>query len=121
MATSGVAIAAALYYGPKKALETWDWYRDRLRDNAVYIVLKKRKTAWLPPPLPIGGASLGNRSFPSLLTPQTQSAQFVEYPYTVPEIAKLLKRKEKSVTRSLIRLEHRGKAVRDSDGWRLKD
>src|SRR5712664_3612687 len=38
------AIAASVptvYYGPKKLLETWDWYVDRFRDRPILEVLRE--------------------------------------------------------------------------------
>jgi hypothetical protein len=30
-----------VYYGPKKLLETWDWYVDRFRDRPILEVLRE--------------------------------------------------------------------------------
>jgi DNA-binding MarR family transcriptional regulator len=38
-----VAIVAAIYYGPRKMLETWDWYLFRFRDRQVLAVLENHK------------------------------------------------------------------------------
>src|ERR1022692_2990925 len=38
-----ITIAAALYYGPRKMLETWDWYMFRFRDREVLEILEDRR------------------------------------------------------------------------------
>jgi|ERR1035441_1042097 hypothetical protein len=38
-----LTVAAALYYGPRKMLETWDWYMFRFRDRTVLDVLESRR------------------------------------------------------------------------------
>ena len=43
-----IAILGALYYGPRKVLETWDWYWDRYRDNDVLFMISRRKTIQRP-------------------------------------------------------------------------
>jgi hypothetical protein len=42
-AVTVLAILGALYYGPRKLLETWDWYWDRYRDNDVFHLIARRK------------------------------------------------------------------------------
>ena len=39
---------AALYYGPKKALETFEWYMDRFRDYKVRDFLRAHITMSSP-------------------------------------------------------------------------
>ena len=104
-AATSIAILAAIYYGPRQVLETWDWYWDRFRDIAVYGVVKRRK---------IMGSSGGQTNF-------GPAPQPIEIPYSAREIADYLNRKEKSVLRSLRRLEYRGKIECYQKGWRLKD
>jgi len=41
--TVGIAeVSFALYYAPKKMLETWDWYLDRFRDHKVLAFLEEQ-------------------------------------------------------------------------------
>jgi hypothetical protein len=100
---SVIAIAAALYYGPRKMLETWDWYWDRFRDSDVFHIISRRKLIQAP------GVVLGQ------IPPR-----MIELPYFAKEIADYLDRKESSVGRSLKRLMKRGKIEPHQDGWRLK-
>jgi hypothetical protein len=99
-----LAALGAIYYGPRKMLETWDWYWDRFRDNDVFFVIARRKI--IP----------GNRY--ARLAP---SAYPTELPFFAKEIADFLGRKESSVKRSLARLKRRGKVEPYQDGWRLRD
>jgi hypothetical protein len=103
---SVVAVAAVIYYGPQKMLQTWDWYVDRFRDRAVYSILKNRLMN-VPPRLYGAFGMQGN-------------AGQIEFPWYAVEIAQALKRSEKSVFRSLLRLEDKGKVERYQGGWRLK-
>ncbi len=103
---SGLAfgIAATLFYGPKKLIETWDWYLDRFYDSSVFGIVKtpKLQSAVRQP-------SFSPRS--PLEVEHTLSA------YHASEIAKRLQRNEKRVARSLERLERRGKIKGDPFGW----
>lgn len=103
VAAACVAVLAATYYGPRKVLETWDWYIDRFRDAPVLGILQERRLVhrasmqnWLPPPPP------------------------EEIEYGLPEIAERLKRSRKSVGKSLQRLRKRGKVEIYRGGWRIK-
>lgn len=88
--------------------EAWDYYLDRFRDHAVYALLKNR----------LMGAPLRVYSpFPQYGLPAPPSGEF---PWYVADIAKSLKRTERSVSRSLHRLEDKGKVERYMGGWRLK-
>jgi hypothetical protein len=101
-----LAVVGAIYYGPKKMLETWDWYWDRFRDNEVFLIICRRKL--IPKP---GGYVHSNFAPPPPM---------VELPFFSKEIADYLKRKEPSVQRSLTRLRRRGKIEPYQDGWRLR-
>jgi len=103
-----IAVLAAIYYGPRRMLETWDWYCERWWDNEVYFVISRRKI--IPP---AGGAVQSNRNWPPVVRP-------TELAYTTKEIADYLGRKESSVVRSLKRLRRRGKIEPYQDGWRIK-
>jgi hypothetical protein len=101
-----VAIATALvalYQGPRLMLETWDWYCDRFRDNAVYFLMRRRKMVPRAPGI-IGGIP----------------REMVELPFYVAELAGYLNRKESSVQRSLKRLIRRGKVESYENGWHAK-
>jgi hypothetical protein len=98
-----LAVLGAIYYGPRKMLETWDWYWDRFRDNDVFFIIERRK---IIPGSPY--ARLG------------PSARPTELPYLPKEIAEFLGRKESSVQRSIKRLKRRGKIEPYQYGWRLK-
>jgi hypothetical protein len=97
------AALAAVYYGPKKMLETWDWYWDRFRDNEVFLVVERRLISHPP---------RSNYVVPRMAP--------MEFAYTVKEIAERLGRKESSVLASLKRLRRRGKIEQYHEGWRLK-
>jgi hypothetical protein len=107
-AVTVLAILSALYYGPRKLLETWDWYCDRYRDSEVFIVIAHPK---------ILDAPAVRSNFPNVKIGLSKRTEFA---YTVPEIAGFLGRKEGSVEASLKRLRRRGKIEPYQDGWRLK-
>jgi hypothetical protein len=100
-----IAALGAIYYGPKKMLETWDWYWDRWWDNEVYFLISRRKL------IPQTGNSFSNRS---AVPPPKEMA------YRVKEIADVLGRKEASVEGSIRRLRRRGKIEGYQDGWRAR-
>jgi len=97
-------VVAAIYYGPRRMLETWDWYWDRFRDGEVLIIFHRRK--FMPPPS-------GQSNFGPAHTP-------IEIPYTAAEIAGMLGRSKKSVVGSIKRLWRRGKLEMYGSGWRAK-
>jgi len=105
--TASIAVLGTVFgtvlYGPRKFLETKDWYLERFRDRQVEAVLRDRQI--LSPP--------ANSNFGS-------PARDIEIPYPVKNIAVTLNRSEASIERSLIRLEKNGKAEHFSGGWRLK-
>ena len=80
-ALTGIAILGTLYYGPRKMLETWDWYWERYRDNEVLFMISRRKT--IPRPRGTFGY-LGKHPPPP---PQT-----MELPFHSKEIADYLGR-----------------------------
>jgi hypothetical protein len=98
---AAVAVSAAVYYGPRKMLETWRWYWEQY-DEAVLRIIEKRK---------IIPGSPYVRLAPSALPTET--------PYSSKEIADTLKRGESWVIGSLKRLEKRRKAEPYLGGWRL--
>jgi DNA-binding transcriptional ArsR family regulator len=101
-----LAVLGAIYYGPRKILETWDWYWDRFRDSEVFFVIERRK---------IMTQARSNYPITRVIPPAP-----IEFPYTVHEIAEYLGRKESSVRSSLKRLRRRGKVEPYQDGWRIK-
>lgn len=104
-AAGGLAvISASIYYGPKKVLETWDWYLHRFRDSAVFEVLDQR----IPSTHPINAISSGKCFFPC----------------SVKEIAAKLSRTEESVLKSLRRLKKGqwgDQVIEMENGWYSKD
>jgi hypothetical protein len=104
MASATFAASAAIYYAPKKWLETWDWYMDRFHDYPVYDVIKRRR-----------------RVSASYDDGKTLRVGYQDIPHEVSDIAKSLNRSEKSVRESLRRLERRGKATEVHRGWAAWD
>jgi hypothetical protein len=102
-AIAAVPVLAAIYYGPRKMLETWDWYWDRFRDNAVLFVIQRRKL------IPAHSVVTGSGPQP-----------MKELPFSLKEIAEYLGRKESSVQKSIKRLKRHGKIEPFQDGWHLK-
>ena len=102
---AAVAVLAAIYYGPRKMLETMDWYIDRFRDRPVLTVLK-------------------NRIFAQPLNQRPRKGGYIfpptEAPYTAAYLSFRLNRSIKSITKSLDRLYAQDKIERYMDGWRLK-
>jgi hypothetical protein len=102
---SAIAVVAAIYYGPKKMLEVWDWYVDRFVDRDVLLIIKGRK---------IVPTTFASERFAIMRT------EMREAPYTAAEIATELRRNEKSVSKSLRRLYAHDKIEKYEWGWRLK-
>jgi hypothetical protein len=96
------ALALAAYYGPRKMLETWDWYLDRFLDAKVRRALHQHRA-------PMKEISAG---------------RFVRYGLGVDlaDLATQCEISEESARARLQRLEKRGEAIdcRD-DGWRAPD
>lgn len=89
----------AIYYGPRKALETWDWYARRFKekyDAKVHHFLHER---WRQAKLQRPGR---NVTLP---------------PAPIAGIAESIGRKEKKVYLSLRRLEGAGKVQEVANGW----
>jgi len=96
LAAAGIA---TLYYGPRKLMETWDWYMFRFRDRAVLDVIDEKR--WTP-----GGVNPDFAYIPSRLVP-----------WRMVEIAHRLRRSEQSVGRSLRRLKESRKIQSVGNGW----
>jgi hypothetical protein len=90
-----VAVLAAIYYGPRKIMETWDWYVGRFRDNPVIRIIELNPK------------------------PTLRMMFSDDTPYTVEVIAEKLQRNPSSVRRSLHRLEIQKRVVYDHshEGW----
>jgi hypothetical protein len=90
----------AVYYGPKKILQTWEWYLDRWCDSKVRDVLKaNRKTQ------AINGGRIATWGLP----------------VSVAVIGETLRISEKSVLARLNRLRGRGEAVQHESEWKFPD
>jgi len=99
---TGIAVLTAIYYGPRKVLETWDWYVNRFLDEPVLKVLRDRRLIHA-----------------SVLTNFGQPNAPREIPYGEPELAETLERTRQSVGKSLYRLRGRGKVEIYKGGWRI--
>ncbi len=94
---AATGVIAALYYGPQKILETWDWYVNRFHDEAVLDVLKEQSLlASELRPKPVEG-------------------------YSVGELSKILHRTHPSIGKSLQRLKRKGRVELYRGGFRLKE
>jgi len=60
-----ITVVAAIYYGPRKIMETWDWYMFRFRDREVLEVLEDRRRMGVFKPVDI--ANRLGRKQPSVL------------------------------------------------------
>lgn len=97
-----IAVLLAIYYGPKKLLETWDWYLDRFFDSKVRRVLNEA------------------RSKPLVW----RDGKVVRYgmPVNVAELAKQSGLKESRVLSALARLRKKEEAIEHSPGeWKAPD
>jgi len=83
---------AALYYGPRKMFETFDWYMDRFFDHKVLAFLESHIT-------------IANYVAPNALRPQWATMK------SVPEIAKAIGFSEKRVLGCLRRLKRKKEVV----------
>jgi hypothetical protein len=99
-----LAILGAIYYGPRKMLETWDWYLDHFVDRKVMDAISVPK-----PSPPVGAMYLG--------PPGPK-----ERPYKLQELSLVTGRSDASVFTSLRRLQRRGKVQLTHDGkWIRKE
>ena len=98
-----VAISAAIYYGPRKMFETWDWYVYRFHDKAVFAAIDNGK--WSDPPKWRFGGRDEVINQPSRI------------PLTTKEIAAQLGRGEDSVQHSIERLKSAKKVQSQLGGW----
>ena len=108
------AIAASVptvYYGPKKLLETWDWYVDRFRDRPILEVLREVRIPKKLAPFSPGGP--GEVS-PTIISIAKHGS------YSVGDLADILNRSHRSVGKSVRRLRAQGKIELDHGGFKLK-
>jgi len=108
------AIAASVptvYYGPKKLLETWDWYVDRFRDRRILEVLREVRIPKKLAPFSPGGP--GEVS-PTIISIAKHGS------YSVGDLADILNRSHRSVGKSVRRLRAQGKIELDHGGFKLR-
>ncbi len=108
------AIAASVptvYYGPKKLLETWDWYVDRFRDRPILEVLREVRIPKKLAPFNPGGP--GEVS-PTIISIAKHGS------YSVGDLADILNRSHRSIGKSVRRLRAQGKIELDHGGFKLK-
>jgi hypothetical protein len=97
-------VLAGAYYGPRKIVETWDWYLDRFVDDKVLDVIREqalvrpqdRPLTALGTPMPLDGFSVG-------------------------ELATKLDRSQQSIGKSIKRLRKSGKVEFFYGAFRLKE
>jgi len=93
-----VAALGAIYYGPKKMLETYDWYMDRFWDHKVTEFLRSN----VKPPTLTAMGEIAAKAIPR----------------SVGEISKALEWPEKRTLRSLKRLKRRHQVTADGEKWK---
>ena len=98
-ATAFVAALATIYYGPRKMLETYDWYMYRFRDHKVRRFLR---SSVIPSRLTALGEE-GAKAVPKL--PR--------------EIGEAIGMPEKRVLGSLKRLERTHQVISDGEKWKI--
>jgi len=106
-----VAAVPTLYYGPRKVLETWDWYLDRFRDRPILEVLREVR-------IPKNLAPF-NPSGPGEIHPTIRDIA-KHGSYSVGDLADILNRSHRSIGKSVRRLRAQGKIVLDRGGFKLK-
>jgi hypothetical protein len=91
---------AAIYYGPRKIMETLDWYKDRFFDYKIreYLELQVTKSAFVHPS--------GGRI-------QTAAAK------TEDEIAQAVGYSKNRIKAGLDRLKKKKAVTREGIGWKL--
>ncbi len=91
-----LAVLGGIYYGPRKMLETWDWYLNRFRDEPILDLMRER----------------------SLLATELRTHAIEGY--SVGELAQALNRDQKSIANSLGRLKRKDRVELYHGGFRLK-
>jgi hypothetical protein len=104
-----LAVVGAIYYGPRKMLETWDWYLDRFKDQPIIDAMLELR---MPP-----------RVMPDPRGPQYASPAIVsiiqEGSYSVGDLAKILNRSHQSIGKSIRRLKKKGKIEQQGGGFKV--
>ena len=103
--------APTVFYGPKKALETWDWYVDRFRDRPILEVLREVK---IPKKLAPCNPSGPGQVSPTIVAIAKQGS------YSVGDLANILNRSHQSIGKSIRRLREQGEVELDHGGFKLK-
>lgn len=100
-----LAAVPTFYYGPRKAVETWDWYVARFRDQAILDVMRDR--------------TLLHHKF---VHPEDNTNAVIarEGSYSVGDLAHLLDRSHQAIGKSIRRLKRRGTIEQHRGGFRLK-
>jgi hypothetical protein len=102
-------VLAALYYGPRKVLETWDWYLDRFLDQPIVDTMNELR-------------------MPSRVMPDPRGSQYAaptivkiveDGSYSVNDLAIILNRSHKSIGGSLRHLQKKGTIVQQGGGFKL--
>ena len=110
-----VAAVPTIYYGPRKALETWDWYVHRLRDEPILQAMRDLKMVPSEHNRPLE-QQLGPSHVP--ITPNILIVK--EGTYSVGDLAHTTKRSHASIGKSMRRLRAQGKVEQYRGGFRLK-
>jgi hypothetical protein len=95
---TALAVLASIYYGPKKVLETFDWYMDRFRDYKVREFLRSNM---IPRRLTAHGEMSAHAIARSII-----------------DISAGTKMSAKSVVGSLKRLRRRHHVTPDGENWK---
>lgn len=85
---AAIPVLLAIYYGPKKMMDTWHWYTFTFRDKPIFIELSKRNYR-----------------------------RHYGRGFKISELASVTGRSEVSVQRALARLQKRLLAVSTDNGW----
>jgi hypothetical protein len=94
-------ILLAIYYGPRKMLETWDWYMERFTDSKVRQFLKDHRIEIRAAPDKYGQSEYARR-------------------WTTVELAAALKFRERRVARSLERLRIKNQVRCSGSEWEIR-
>ncbi len=110
-----IAAVPAMYYGARKALETWDWYVHRFRDEPILQLMRDCKLVPAE-----HNFALEPQLGPNHL-PATPNALIVkEGTYSVGDLSHITKRSRRSIGKSMRRLRAQGKVELYRGGFRLK-
>jgi hypothetical protein len=112
-----IAVAVPVVYsGPRKVLETWDWYVDRFRDQPVLNAMRDGKLVprhlTIPLMQPIG---------PSFAAPTQNTLIVKEGTYSVGDLANILHRTHRSIGKSVRRLKAKGKIELIRGGFKVRE